>query len=203
MKKVFILLVMILCINVNVVFATEVNEQQDAGVKQEIDQEYDSDIMEEVKKSLRYKVSTSALFSKWGWSQADVIAQYLMENNGFKKKLNANTVLEAATVDKIEYGHIIGVCSINYKMLDKHVAEGTLQENIDNVIKILNEYYVELKCQGVTLAYMYINDDERISHFIEPGIFESEYIKTMLPTDLYITPIMYVIKDNKYIQGIY
>lgn len=180
-----------MCIFVNVVFASEINE------------EYNEEIMNEVKQTLIYRVSNNGLFSKWGWSQKDVVTQHLAQNNGYKKLLNVDSVLDAATIENVEYGHIIGVCEIDFRKLDKYIVEGTLEENIQDVIKITNECYIELKCRDITLSYMNINEDERISHFIQPGIFESPYIQNLLPTDIYLAPVIYFIKENNYIQGIY
>ena len=77
------------------------------------------------------------------------------------------------------------------------------EENLQNVIRTTDECYIELKCNDITLTYMNINEDERISHFIKPGILDSAYIESILPNELYLTPTIYVIKENDYIQGIY
>ena len=191
MKKIFFLITAIMYMFINVVFASEINE------------EYNEEIMNEVKQTLIYRVNNNGLFSKWGWSQKDVVTQHLSQNNGYKKLLNVDSVLDAATIDNVEYGHIIGVCEIDFRKLDKYIAEGTLEENIQDVIKITDECYIELKCRDITLSYMNINEDERISHFIQPGILDSAYIQNLLPTDTYIKPVIYVIKENEYIQGIY
>lgn len=191
MKKVIIIAIVLFCANFSIAFS--------AGSNKNLSQE----ITNEVKQTLLYKVNTNSLYSKWGWNQTDVVAQHLSNNNGFKKELNVDSILKAATVDNIEYGNIIGVCRIDFKKLDKIIADNTLQENINEIINIVDEYYVELKCRNVTLSYMNINEDERISHFIEPGILKSDYIKNILPKEIYIKPIIYIIKDNEYIKGLY
>lgn len=191
MKKIMIFVIVLLCINTVIVFGTEPNNTAN------------QEILDEVRETLLYKVSTNNLYSKWGWSQKDVVTQYLANNSGFKKELNVNSDLDAATIDNIEYGNIIGVCAIDFKKLDQYIVDNTLQENLEKVIRILDEYYIEMKCNDVTLSYMNINEDERISHFIEPGIFKSEYIKNILPKELYVEPIIYLIEDNDYIKGIY
>ena len=111
MKKIFFLITAIMCIFANVVFASEINE------------EYNEEMMNEVKQTLIYRVSNNGLFSKWGWSQKDVVTQHLSQNNGYKKLLNVDSVLDAATIDNVEYGHIIGVCEINFRKLDKYIVD--------------------------------------------------------------------------------
>lgn len=189
MKKIIYLIILVLCIN-SVVFATEIEEEEPI-------------IDNKIKQSVMYRAMKNSLYSKWGWSQEDVVSQYLANNSGFKKELNVQMTMDAATINNIEYGNIIGVCEIDLKQLDKYVLENTLEQNIDKIIKIKNEFYIEMKCRDVTLAYMNINQDERISHFISPGIFKSEYIKSLLPETVYIEPMMYLIEENDYVNGIY
>ncbi len=191
MKRIFFLVTLVFCINCSLVFATEPqldNNQQ---------------ISNEIKQSILYRAMNNSLYSKWGWNQIDVVTQHLANNNGFKKELGVQDVASAATIENIQYGNIIGVCEIDFKKLDKYIEQNILEENIDDVIKIVDEYYIELKCNDITLSYMNINEDERISHFIEPGMLKSEYIKDILPQEMYINPVVYLIEDNKYIKGIY